>query len=230
MTSNPKCCEPNDTVTRAAQTMRDQNVGPIPVVNNYNEKRLVGIVTDRDLAIHVVAAGRDPNSTRVDEVMTRRPVTCHADDDAHAAMEAMSRHQIRRIPVVDESGRIVGIVAQADLAMQVDEDQIGGVVEDISRPGRNAISRSFGVLTHSRQGGSDVAGALLAGGVGMALGATLMCLLDPTRGQARRGRISDAARGAYDQSANFVNKAGQTLGRRTYGTGHLAEEDQPVGV
>jgi CBS domain-containing protein len=217
MTSNPKYCEPGDSVARAAQIMRDEDVGPVPIVNNASEKGLVGIVTDRDLAIHVVAGGRDPNATRLEEIMSQRPVTCHPDQDAHDAMEAMSRHQIRRIPVVDDNGRLVGIIAQADLARQVDEQEIGEVLEDISRPGNNAISR-VDKLSHPAQswrGTSDMAGVLVAGGVGMALGATLMCLFDPSRGQARRERVTNAARGGYDRSVNLIGKAGRSLGRRT---------------
>lgn len=215
MTVNPKCCEPGESVTRAAQIMKDEDVGPIPIVNNMNEKRLLGIVTDRDIAIQVVAAGRDPNSTLIDEVMTRRPVTCHKDDDVQGAMEAMSHHQVRRVPVVDNEDRLVGIIAQADLARQVDEQEIGEVVEDISQPGHNFISRTFGRMTYPAQ--TEMAGTLIAGGLGLAMGATLMCLFDPTRGQARRERVRGAARSAYDQSASIVNKAGRALGGRHSG-------------
>jgi CBS domain-containing protein len=221
MTVNPKCCEPGDSAVRAAQIMKDEDVGPVPVVNNQNEKRIVGIVTDRDLAIEVVATGRDPNSTRIEEIMTRRPVTCHRDDDAHDAMDAMSRNQVRRIPVVDDHEHLVGIIAQADLARMMDEEDVGEVVEDISQPGRNPVSRTFSRMANAGQtyySSTPAARVLVAVGVGMATGATLMCLLDPSRGRERRERVSSAARNAYDQSASLVNKAkSRAEGWRRYG-------------
>ena len=81
MTKNPIYCLPNDAVVRAAQLMKNENIGPIPVIENEQTKKLVGIVTDRDLALKVVADGRDPKSTKVEEVMTRKVVTCRPEDD-----------------------------------------------------------------------------------------------------------------------------------------------------
>ena len=135
MTKDPVCCRPADTAARAAQLMRESDVGPIPVVENEETKRLVGIVTDRDLALKVVAEGRDPNAVKVDEVMTREPVTCRAEDELQKAVGLMAERQLRRIPVVDEGGRIVGIIAQADVATRTDApEKTAGVVEEISKP------------------------------------------------------------------------------------------------
>src|SRR4051812_41769563 len=116
MTRNPSCCLAGDSVSTAARIMKQEDVGPVLVVSDSNSNHLVGIVTDRDIALNVVAEGRDPYSTRVDSVMTSHPVVCHPDDDVSEAVKVMSEYQVRRIPVVDEDGCLVGIIAQADIA------------------------------------------------------------------------------------------------------------------
>jgi CBS domain-containing protein len=135
MTSNPTCCLPTDTVNQVAQMMKNEDVGSIPIVENQQTKKLMGIVTDRDLALKVVAEGRDPKSTRVEQVMTHDPVACHADDDLQQVLTAMAGYQLRRIPVIDATNRIVGIVAQADVAIHAENaKQTAKVVEEISKP------------------------------------------------------------------------------------------------
>ena len=126
---------PSDMVSDVAQLMKDEDIGPVLIVDDSNDgKRLVGIVTDRDLAIKVVGEGRDPNSTRVEDVMTGSLVTCRADDDVENAMRAMAQNQLRRIPVVDDSGQLVGIISQADVATRLNEPQsTAEVVKEISR-------------------------------------------------------------------------------------------------
>jgi CBS domain-containing protein len=134
MTEDPVCCLPGDTVDQAAQLMKDDDVGSIPVVTDQKTKRLIGIITDRDLAIKVVAPAREVSAVKVEEVMTRDPVTCHADDDLQEAIDAMEMHQVRRIPVVDDNNRIIGIIAQADIATRVKEPETTAeVVEEISK-------------------------------------------------------------------------------------------------
>ena len=134
MTRDVACCVPEDTVEYAAQRMRSEDVGPIPVVDSHESKRLVGIITDRDLTVKVIAEGRDPKSTRVQEIMTSDPVTCNENDNVKDAMKAMSSHQVRRIPIVTDDDRIVGIVSQADIATRVgDAEKTGDVVEEISQ-------------------------------------------------------------------------------------------------
>lgn len=135
MTKDPVCCLPADTTVEAARLMRESDVGPIPVVEDERTKKLVGIVTDRDLALKVVAEGRDPNAVKVEEVMSRELVTCRAGDDLHKAVGLMAERQLRRIPVVDEGGRVVGIIAQADVATRTEApEKTAGVVEEISKP------------------------------------------------------------------------------------------------
>jgi CBS domain-containing protein len=135
MTPDPVCCLGSATVDQVAQMMRSEDVGPVPVVDNFQMRKLVGIVTDRDLAIKVVAEGRDPSTTRVQDVMTRDVATCHPEDDLQKALDLMAANQVRRIPVVGPYGAIVGIIAQADIATrQENHVKTGEVVEEISKP------------------------------------------------------------------------------------------------
>ena len=114
--------------------MKTQDVGAIPVIDSHEKKQVVGIVTDRDLALKVVAAGLDSRKTTVEDVMSRKMVMCKSDDDWQVALDAMAQHQLRRIPVVDKHGRIAGIIAQADVAIRIEEPEATAkVVEGISR-------------------------------------------------------------------------------------------------
>jgi CBS domain-containing protein len=134
MTKNPVCCLPNDMVSKVAQLMKSDDIGPVPIVENEQTRKLVGIITDRDLAVKIVAEGRDPKSTRAEEVMTRKVVTCHADDDLQKALDAMSGHQLRRIPVVDDNKKLLGIIAQADVATRTNQpEKTAEVVRKISK-------------------------------------------------------------------------------------------------
>jgi CBS domain-containing protein len=130
MTSNPQTVSSDSTVADAARLMRDEDVGSLPIVEG---DRLVGTVTDRDITIRVVAEGRDPQSTRVQEVASRDLVTIDPQQDLDEALRLMARHQVRRLPVVEEDGRLIGVVAQADVAQQADEERVGETVEQISR-------------------------------------------------------------------------------------------------
>jgi CBS domain-containing protein len=135
MTINPACCLPSDAVSSAAQWMKEENVGSIPVIESEQTKKLIGIVTDRDLALRVVADGRDGQSTKVEDVMTHGVVTCNVDDNIQKAVSAMAEHQLRRVPVVDNSYRIVGIISQADVATRVDQPaETAKMVKEISQP------------------------------------------------------------------------------------------------
>ena len=132
MTKNPKTCAPTDNVEQAAQLMKSEDVGPIPIVGD-NDK-LEGIITDRDIVLKVVAEGRDPKTTKLSEVMTTDLISCTIDGDVEEMLDLMEDNQVRRIPVVDASGRLVGIVSQADIATRLDEpDKTAELVEDISK-------------------------------------------------------------------------------------------------
>jgi CBS domain-containing protein len=130
MTSNPCTIDADKPVSYAAKMMRDEDVGLAPVVEG---DRLVGTLTDRDIAIRVVAEGRDPDSTKAKDVASKDVVTVDPQQDLDEALRLMAEHQLRRLPVVEEDGRVVGVVAQADVARLADDRKTGEVVERISQ-------------------------------------------------------------------------------------------------
>jgi len=129
MTRDVRACEPNATVAEAAKVMVQEDVGPVPIVE---DGRLVGIVTDRDIVVRVVAEGRDPNATTVGEIASTELVTVSPGDNLDEALNLLAQRQVRRLPVV-EGDRLVGIVAQADIARLGKDKKTGEVVEEISR-------------------------------------------------------------------------------------------------
>jgi CBS domain-containing protein len=134
MTKEPVCCLPTDSVVKAAELMKSRNIGSIPVIENTKAQKLVGIVTDRDLAVSIVAVGRDAKSTNVDAVMTYNIVSCLADDDLQKALDAMANQKLRRIPIVDRDNRIVGIITQADVATRINQpEKTANMVKEISQ-------------------------------------------------------------------------------------------------
>ncbi len=134
MTKDPVCCLPDDGVQQAAKLMRDEDVGVIPIVEDEDTRTLLGIVTDRDLALRVVAEGRDIATTRLKDVMTTGAIACRADDDSRKALDAMEENQVRRIPVVDSNNKVIGIISQADVATRLAEPKkTAEVVEEISK-------------------------------------------------------------------------------------------------
>lgn len=136
MTKNPRTVTPETRLMEAARLMKDEDVGIVPVVESGASRRLVGVLTDRDITVRHVAEGHDSNQCPVSEAMSDRLVTARPDEDIEDVMETMGREQIRRIPIVDERGDLVGILAQADLAREAhDDDKVEETVEKISRPG-----------------------------------------------------------------------------------------------
>src|SRR5207302_10759311 len=113
MTKAPMSCLPSDSAQRAAAIMREADAGVVPVVESADSQKLVGIVTDRDLCMNVVAEGRDPTTTFVEQCMTRKVVSCGANDAVQKATELMKENQIRRVAVGDDQGRRRGVVALA---------------------------------------------------------------------------------------------------------------------
>ena len=136
MTRDPACVTPGATIREAAQLMQRENVGIVPVIEEKGTKRLLGVVTDRDIAIRVVAEGRD-GSARVSEVMSSSRIsTCTPDDDVDDAMKVMANEQVRRIPIIDDRGTLVGLVAQADIVRKGhDGNRAEETVQQISEPG-----------------------------------------------------------------------------------------------
>ena len=130
MTDNPRAIDAENPVAHAARMMRDEDVGLAPIVEG---DRLVGTLTDRDIAIRVVAEGRDPETTTVRDVASTDVVAVGPEQGLDEALRLMAHHQVRRLPVVEEGGRLVGVVAQADVALHGDDRSTGQVVKQISQ-------------------------------------------------------------------------------------------------
>ncbi|MDQ2983391.1 MAG: CBS domain-containing protein [Actinomycetota bacterium] len=130
MTSNPTTVSPDQTVVEAARVMKAEDTGIVPVVEG---DRLIGTITDRDIVIRVLAEGKEPSSTRVEEVASKELVTVDPQQDLDEALRLMARNQVRRLPVVEEDGKLVGIISQADVAREGDDSKTGEVVEQISK-------------------------------------------------------------------------------------------------
>lgn len=142
MTQEPACCTPDHTVREAAQLMRDNDCGCVPVVEDSETNRIVGLVTDRDITCRGTAEGKGPE-TSVRDIMSKDPKSCGPDDDVEMVEKIMTEAQVRRVPVVDNRGRCVGIIAQADLALDeraASDRDVGLVVEQISAPAHGAGS------------------------------------------------------------------------------------------
>lgn len=142
MTENPDVVTPEDRLQEAAQLMRDRNIGIVPVVADRGEMRLTGLVTDRDITVRHVAEGHDSSDCKVQEAMSGDDIhSVSPDDDSNQVMQLMRRHQIRRVPVI-ENDRLVGIIAQADIAVEAgqqgQDEEVGDTVEAISEPAKPA--------------------------------------------------------------------------------------------
>src|SRR5882757_8663393 len=134
MTPAIKCCKPADTVRKVAELMRQADCGIIPVLASQEDPRVVGVVTDRDLCMDVVAQGGDPNQVRVADCMTDQVITCWPDDDLQHVASVMTDQQIRRIPVVDGHGAILGMVSLVDIARnRVSSAEVADTLRDICK-------------------------------------------------------------------------------------------------
>jgi CBS domain-containing protein len=135
MTKDPVCCRAGDTAVHAAQLMREHDVGILPIVENQENKRLAGVVTDRDLVLKLMADGLDPWTTVVEGAISKPAVTCSPDDSYDEALHLMEKHRVKRVPVVDNSGRVVGVISQFDVALRIrDRQKTAEVVESVCQP------------------------------------------------------------------------------------------------
>jgi CBS domain-containing protein len=130
MTEDPRSIGPSVSVVEAARLMREGDIGSLPITD---DEKLVGMITDRDITTRVVAEGSDPKVTSVSDVYSRDLISVEPDEGIEEALRLMAHHQVRRLPVV-ENGRLVGIVAQADIALRENEKKTGELVEAISAP------------------------------------------------------------------------------------------------
>ena len=130
MTPNPQCVSDGDTVRDAARIMAQRDTGVVPVVDG---KKVIGLITDRDIVVRLVAEGRDPLNTRVNEAMTKNVRSVNEDTSVDEVLKLMSKAEIRRLPVVNRNDEIVGIVSIGDLAVETNQDnKVGKAIEDIS--------------------------------------------------------------------------------------------------
>ncbi len=130
MTANPQCVSDKDTVLEVARIMRDQDTGVVPVVDG---RKIIGLVTDRDIVVRAIADGKDIDSVRVNEVMTRNVRSVKEDSTIDEVLDLMGNAEIRRVPVVNTSNELVGIVSLGDLASRTNRDnKVGKTVEEIS--------------------------------------------------------------------------------------------------
>ena len=136
MTQNPRVVTPDTPVQEAARLMKSEDTGVLPVVDAEGSRRLIGVITDRDIAIRVVADGM--SSAQVRDAMSTNPKSCRPDDNVKDVLQAMSDSQVRRIPIVDDGGAVVGIVSQADVVLEADGRRVEKTIEKISQPGSNS--------------------------------------------------------------------------------------------
>jgi CBS domain-containing protein len=134
MTPDPVCCTPDSSLETAAQLMLRHDCGEIPVVENKDTMRLIGVITDRDIVCRSLAQGKDPLRMSVQDCMSAPAVTVTPETPLEECRQVMETHQIRRVPVVDPNGCCCGIVSQADIARQLPSQQAGEVVKEVSQP------------------------------------------------------------------------------------------------
>ena len=132
MTRNPACCTREDTLVDAARLMKIHDCGAIPVIEDEENFKPAGIITDRDIVVRGLAADMDPLETSVGDCMTRSLVAVQSDEEVEECVRLMEEHQLRRILVIDSDGSVIGIVVQAQIALNVDSSLAGEMVEDIS--------------------------------------------------------------------------------------------------
>jgi len=134
MSKNPVCCTPHDSAQSVARMMRDRNVGAVPVVADGQSRQLIGMITDRDFCCSIVADGLDPRTTTIERFISANPIACRDGENVERCERLMQDHQVRRIPVVDNNGSVIGIVSQADLALHDKPERVSKTVAEISRP------------------------------------------------------------------------------------------------
>lgn len=144
MTSEVQCCSKDDTAQAVAQVMKDRDVGVVPIVEDGQQPKVVGIVTDRDLCLDVVAAGKKPADVKVADLLKEQVVACYADDDIEDAADLMAVNQVRRLPVLDDDDHLVGIVSIGDVSRQraIEPQDTGEVLSAISEPDDQSSGKS----------------------------------------------------------------------------------------
>ena len=140
MSGDPACCLVSDTAQTVAKILCEKNIGSMPVVADQRERKLVGMITDRDLCCSVIAQGSDPKTTQIENLVTLSAFTCRDGENVEACERLMQEHQVRRIPIVDAEDRVIGIVSQADLALRDKGERVSKTVAEISKPAQPSIA------------------------------------------------------------------------------------------
>ena len=133
MTPDPVCCLTTDSAQKVAGILCKQNVGSIPVVADHESRKLLGIITDRDLCCSVVASGLNPQSTPIEKFISLNPAVCREGESLDNCQQLMQERQVRRIPIVDGDGRVIGIVSLADLALKDKPENVAKTVAEVSK-------------------------------------------------------------------------------------------------
>ena len=133
MTARPRSATPDTPLSQVAELMETEDVGAIPILDGV---RLVGMITDRDIVVRAVAKAKDPRAMPSREISSGELVTVGPDQDLSDALRLMGQHQVRRLPVVDSENRLVGVVSQADIAIEAKDESVGEMVAEISKPPR----------------------------------------------------------------------------------------------
>jgi len=140
MSREPACCVLSDTAQTVAKILCDRNIGSMPVVADQQSRKLVGMITDRDLCCSVIAQGMDPKTTQIKKLITLAPLTCRDGENIETCERLMQEHQVRRVPIVDAEDRVIGIVSQADLALKDKPERVSKTVAEISKASRPSIA------------------------------------------------------------------------------------------
>ena len=140
MSRDPICCVLSDSAQMVGKTLCDRNIGSMPVVVDHQSRKIVGMITDRDLCCSVIARGMNPKATQIGTLIASAPVTCRDGENIETCERLMQEHQIRRIPIVDAQDRVIGIVAQADLALKDTPERVSKTVAEISKGSRSSIA------------------------------------------------------------------------------------------
>ena len=140
MTREPACCVLTDNAQTVARILCDRDVGSMPVVANQESKKLIGMITDRDLCCSIIAEGMDPKTTSIEKLIALPPLACRDGENVETCERLMQEHQVRRIPIVDAEDRVIGIVSQADLALKGRPERLPKVIMEISKAPRTSLA------------------------------------------------------------------------------------------
>jgi len=140
MSRDLACCVLSDSAQTVAKILCDRNIGSMPVVADQQSRKLVGMITDRDLCCSVIAQGLDPKTTQIEKLISFPPMSCRDGENIETCERLMQEHQVRRVPIIDAEDRVIGIVSQADLALHDKADRVSKTVAAISKASQPSIA------------------------------------------------------------------------------------------